>query len=71
MKRTRIVKLKDKSCTINIVGLKITYDLEAEVFYIYLRDFKKVHRTIEPVHGIIIDLDEKDRPLGIELIWMR
>ena len=63
------MKKRTGLCTINIIGLRIEVDLEAKCFYFYLKEFKKAHRTIEPVEGILIDLDEKDKPLGIELIW--
>ena len=72
-KQIRIAKTKGKSCTFNLAGLKITYDMEVNAFYIYLTDSKKVHRTIEIGEGgfplLLIDLDKKGKPQGIEIIW--
>jgi uncharacterized protein YuzE len=47
--------------------VKIEYDKEIDALYIRLQE-KDVDRTIEVEEGVNIDLDEKGRLIGIEVL---
>ncbi len=47
--------------------MKIEYDNEVDALYIRIQE-KKVYRTKELEEGINIDLDEKNRIIGLEII---
>ncbi len=47
--------------------MKIEYDSEVDALYIRIQE-KKVSRTKELEDGINIDLDEKDKLIGLEII---
>ena len=47
--------------------MKIEYDREVDALYIRIQE-KEVSRTKELQEGINIDLDEKDKIIGLEII---
>ena len=47
--------------------MKIEYDREIDAVYIYLQQ-KEVTKTLEITEGVNIDLDEKGKLIGIEII---
>ncbi len=47
--------------------MKITYDKIADALYISLKK-GQVKRTVEMREAIIVDLDGKGKPLGIEIL---
>ncbi len=52
------------------MGVKITYDKEADAVYIYLKDIfpGEVVKTISLNESINIDLDSEGKTLGIEVL---
>ena len=48
-------------------NLKITYDKEADAMYIYLND-RKIKRTKEIANLVFIDVDLRNKPVGIEIL---
>ena len=47
--------------------MKIEYDREIDALYIYLQQ-KEVAKTVELSDGVNIDLDERGKLIGIEII---
>jgi uncharacterized protein YuzE len=47
--------------------MKIEYDREVDALYIYLQQ-KEVAKTVELTDGVNIDLDERGKLIGIEII---
>lgn len=48
--------------------MKIEYDKIADALYFYLQQDKKVANSREIEDGLIVDLDDKGRVIGIELL---
>lgn len=48
--------------------MKIEYDKVADALYLYLQKNKKVARSREIEDGLIIDLDNKGKVIGLELL---
>jgi uncharacterized protein YuzE len=49
------------------VNLPITYDVEADALYIKFSD-KKATKTVALNNFMILDLDDKQRVIGLEII---
>lgn len=47
--------------------MRFEFDSEADALYIKIND-GQVERTIELDEGVYVDLDNEDRPLGLEFI---
>lgn len=47
--------------------MKVTYDKEADALYLYLAK-GKIRRTRRVSSRILVDLDAKDRTLGVEVL---
>ncbi len=47
--------------------MKMNYDPKADALYIKLRE-GKIEESDEIAEGIIVDYDEKSKPLGIEFL---
>ena len=53
-----------------VIGMKVTYDKEADAAYIYLKEIApgEVKNTIELNESITLDFDSKKRLVGIEIL---
>ncbi|MCS7266205.1 MAG: DUF2283 domain-containing protein [Armatimonadetes bacterium] len=49
--------------------MRLEYDPQADAIYLRLKK-GRVHETIEISDGVLVDLDEKGDPLGIEVLFV-
>jgi len=49
--------------------MRIEYDPQADALYLRLKK-GRVHETIEVSDGVLVDLDERGDPLGIEVLFV-
>jgi len=47
--------------------MKITYDIEARVVYVYVSD-NKIEKTVREGENIIVDLDSRNKIVGMEIL---
>ncbi len=50
------------------MSMDITYDKQADAIYIYFQKGKKVARTVELADLLTVDLDNKGKVIGVEII---
>ncbi len=49
--------------------MRIEYDPQADAIYLRLKR-GRIHETVEVSDGVLVDLDEKGDPLGIEILFV-